>query len=299
MPFIFGQLTILASAFCFYFATVIIRWSHETTQIDPAYYAFCRFLLGFLIVCIVLLARRQRPRPQKYHLLIGRALANGAAVLCFYSAVQYGSVAEANMLNMTYPVFVALFSWVFLRSQRDWIGMLMAPVAIAGIWLIISPGKMQIGLGSAYGLASGLLASAAMLYLNVSRRYHDVNTVLFFMFGIGSLLMLILFHNRFFWPTAHEFYYLLACSLVGIAGQFLVTVGFRYVSAVEGSIISSARILLAAMLGPLMVGEHPLRLIGWLGALLLFTANAVLALRRPLAATPCAPLPAEKTVSKN
>jgi len=281
VPFIFGQLTILASAFCFYFATVIIRWSQETTQIDPAYYAFCRFLLGFLIVCIVLAARRQRPKPEKYHLLIGRALSNGAAVLCFYSAVQYSSVAEANMLNMTYPVFVALFSWVFLRSQRDWIGMLMVPIAIVGIWLIISPGKFHVGLGSAYGLASGLLASAAMLYLNVSRRYHNVNTVLFFMFGIGSLLMLILFHNRFFWPNAREFYYLLACSLVGIGGQFLVTVGFRYVTAVEGSIISSARILLAAMLGPLMVGEHSLTMLGWVGALLLFIANAVLALRRP------------------
>ncbi|MEE4262380.1 MAG: EamA/RhaT family transporter, partial [Desulfobacteraceae bacterium] len=59
-----------------------------------------------------------------------------------------------------------------------------------------------------------------------------------------------------------------------------LTLGFRYVTAVDGSIISSMRILLAALLGPFVVGEPPLVLAGWVGALLLFGANAVLAVRR-------------------
>ena len=42
------------------------------------------------------------------------------------------------------------------------------------------------------------------------------------------------------------------------------------------------RILLAALLGPFVVGELPLNAAGWLGALLLFGANAVLAVRRGL-----------------
>jgi len=40
------------------------------------------------------------------------------------------------------------------------------------------------------------------------------------------------------------------------------------------------RILLAALLGPFVVGELPLNTAGWVGALLLFGANAVLAVRR-------------------
>jgi hypothetical protein len=53
-----------------------------------------------------------------------------------------------------------------------------------------------------------------------------------------------------------------------------------YVTAVEGSIISSSRILLAALLGPLLVADPALSVWGWCGALLIFTANATLALRR-------------------
>ena len=221
------------------------------------------------------------PRPRKYHLLVGRTVANCAAVLCFYIAVTRTSVAEANILNMTYPVFVAVLSWILLRNQRDFLATAMVPVAFVGIWLIVEPGQMRINPGNIWGLTSGICASAAILYLNVSRQYHDSNTILFFMFGLGALITLVVFYGRIFWPDARTLYYLFLCAGFGITGQFLLTIGFRYVTAVEGSIISSMRIFLAALLGPFVVGEAWLTGSGWLGALLLFAVNAVLAVRRP------------------
>ena len=217
---------------------------------------------------------------RSYHLLLGRTLFNCVAVYCFYSAVELTSVAEANILNMTYPVFVAVISWALLRQQRDPVALAMVAVAFAGIWLILSPGKIDFKLANLWGLASGLSASCSMTYLNVSRQYHDTNTVLFFMFGLGGLLIFAVFHGEFFRPNSAEFYYLGLCAASGVAGQFFLTIGFRYVTAVDGSIISSMRIFLAALLGPFVVGELPLNATGWMGALLLFGANAVLAVRR-------------------
>ena len=52
-------------------------------------------------------------------------------------------------------------------------------------------------------------------------------------------------------------------------------------TAVEGAVISSSRILLAALLGPLLVADPPLSLAGWAGAPIIFAANVALALRRP------------------
>ncbi len=275
-----GAVAVFLSAFCFYLSTVAIRWSQAEVAIEPAYFAFARFLLGFLIVCAIMAYRRQAPRPRNYHLLVGRTLFNCAAVYCFYMAVKYTSVAEANILNMTYPIFVALFSWFLLRRQRDPVALAMVAVAFAGIWLILAPGKIDFKTANLWGLGSGLLASCSMIYLNVSRQYHDTNTVLFFMFGLGSLVMFAVFHRLFFWPDSMALYYLLLCALSGVAGQFLLTIGFRYVTAVDGSIISSIRIFLAALLGPFVAGELPLNTAGWVGAVLLFGANAVLAVRR-------------------
>ena len=263
-----GGLAVFVSAFCFYLSTVVIRWSQAEVAIDPSYFVFSRFLLGFLVVCAIMAYRRQLPRPRSYHLLLGRTLANCVAVYCFYMAVKH-----------TYPVFVALFSWALLRQQRDPVALVVVAIAFSGIWLILAPGKMDFKSANLWGLASGLSASCAMIYLNVSRKYHDTNTVLFFMFGLGALLMFAAFHGNFFRPDAREFYYLGLCATAGVAGQFLLTIGFRYVTAVEGSIISSIRILLAALLGPLVAGELPLDAAGWVGAMLLFGANAVLAVR--------------------
>ncbi len=275
-----GSLAVFGSAFCFYFSTVAIRWSQSEAVIDPAYFVFARFLLGFCVVCLLMGAGRSLPRPRRYHLLIGRTVTNCVAVYCFYNAVKYTSVAEANILNMTYPVFVALISWVGLRHQRDPVATAMVGAAFIGIWLILAPEKIAVKTTNLWGLGSGVFASLAIIYLNVSRRYHDTNTVLFFMFGIGSAIMFLGFHERFFWPDKTELYYLLMCAAAGIAGQFLLTLGFRYVTAVEGSIISSTRILLAALLGPFLAGEPFLGAAGWVGAALLFLANAVLSLRR-------------------
>ena len=277
---LFGRLAVFASAFCFYLSTVVIRWSQAEVSIAPSYFVFARFLMGFLLVCAIMACRRQLPLPRNYHLLLGRTVFNCVAVYCFYMAVEFTSVAEANILNMTYPIFVALIAWTLFREQRDPVALVMVAVAFAGIWLIIAPGKVDIKTANLWGLASGLSASMSMTYLNISRQYHDTNSVLFFMFGLGALLIFAAFHGDFFWPDARELYYLGLCAASGVAGQFLLTIGFRYVTAVDGSIISSMRILLAALLGPWVAGELPLNATGWMGALLLFGVNAALALRR-------------------
>jgi drug/metabolite transporter (DMT)-like permease len=275
-----GGWAVFFSAFCFYLSTVVIRWAQAEVSITPAYFATARFMLGFLAVLAAMAYRRQLPRPRSYHLLLGRTAFNCAAVYCFYTAVELTSVAEANLLNMTYPVFVALTAWIVLRDEFDLASLAMVAVAFAGIWLILAPGKIDFKPANLWGLASGLSASLAMTYLNVSRRYHDTNTVLFFMFGLGALVIITIFHDELFWPNLKELHYLVLCAASGVVGQFLLTIGFRYVSAVDGSIISSMRIFLAALLGPYVAGELPLTATGWLGALLLFAANALLAVRR-------------------
>ena len=278
----FGLCAVFGSAFFFYLATVIIRWSADYVTIPSAYFVFARLLLGFVLAASIMTLQRQRPRPVKFHLLVGRAVANTVAVFCFYKAVETGTLAEANILNMTYPLFVAVFSWVFLRGQRDPLSVLIVLVACVGIWLVLAPDKIDPGWASLWGLCSGMSAAVAIIYLNVSRRHHDSQTILLFMFGLGAAIMLAGFHPFFFLPNVIELFFLLSCSVAGVIGQYLITFGFLYVTAVEGSIISSSRILLAALLGPLLVADPPLTLMGWCGALLIFAANVTLALRRAM-----------------
>ncbi len=277
---IMGWAAVFFSAFFFYLATVTIRWSKSSVSIDPAFFVFSRFAVGFVVVSISMAFQRRSLRANRYRFLIGRTIGNTLAVFCFYQAVEVTTVANANILNMTYPIFVAMIAWFFLREQRDGVALIMVPVAFAGIWLIVAPAGGQWDLNNGWGLASGITASFAIVFLNLSRKYDSAETTLFYMFGWGAIAIWILFHDRIYLPNADELFYLAICSFFGVGGQYLLTYGFRFVTAVEGSIITSSRILLAAILGPLMVADPALTPWGWIGALLIFMANVVIAVRK-------------------
>jgi len=277
---ILGCLAISASAAFFYISTVFIRWAESEVLIDASFFVFFRFMMGFFVICMILVLQKRSTKPRRYDLLIGRTVFNCIAVFCFYRAVTATSVAEANILNMTYPIFLAVSTWFILKEQRDFVGIVMVFVAFAGIWLILSPGSISPNLQNLWGLASGVTASLAILYLNISRQHHDTETILFYMFGLGSILIFGFFYDKIFWPDLLAFKYLFLCAAFGVGGQYLLTIGFRYVTAVEGAILSSSRILMAAILGPWIALDPPLEAAGWIGAMLIFLANVVLAVRK-------------------
>ena len=275
-----GWLALFGSALCFYLATVIISWGRPYVRVDSTYYVLARFLFGFVLVSATFLMEKRAPRCHNLHALFGRAFTNAVAVLCFYKAVEVSTVASANILNMTYPVFVAILSWFTLRSQRDIPAIGIVLLSTLGIWLILKPGLAISGHNEIWGLLSGFFAGFSMIYLTMCRRQHDSSTILFYVFAFGIVMMLPLMARSLFVPTATELFFLVSCSLAGVVGQYLLTYGFLYVTAVEGSVISSSRILVAALLGPLLVSDPPLTWTGWLVALLIFGANVALALRK-------------------
>ncbi len=287
-----GFSSVFASAVCFYLATATLRWARlNGVDVDSANFVFGRFFLGFLMVSGLLIVKRSAPKPVSWHYLIGRTLANTMAVYCFFKAVDLTSVAEGNILNMTYPLFVALFSWFTLKDERNPAAILVVLVAFAGVIMILAPDLFHSGLltrfnlNSLWGLASGVSASVAIIYLNLSRRVHSTETTLFFMFGMGCVIIVLLFKDRIVWPDGHAFLFIALCSILSVMGQIFITFGFRFVTAVEGSIVSSSRILLAALLGPVIAAEPALNLTGWVGAFLIFAGNVYLALPKKAKAT--------------
>ncbi len=275
-----GSLCVFGSAFCLYLTTVAIRWAKDVVELESTFFVFSRFLLGFLVVCCVFIVKKKKLRPQRYGPILGRSLNNVCAVYCFFKAVSLTSAAEANILNMTYPLFIAVFFFLFQRQQKDYLAYALTLVAFFGIWLIISPSGFVLKFDNLWGLASGVFGAIAITFLNFARRYDDANTILFFMFGLGTVLIFFMFPEKIYVPTLFELKFLLFGAVSGVMGQYLLTVGFKYVTAVEGGIISSSRILIAAILGPYIVADPHLTFAGWIGALLIFGTNVYLAFRK-------------------
>jgi drug/metabolite transporter (DMT)-like permease len=202
-------------------------------------------------------------------------------VYFFFEAVARTSAAEANMLNLTYPVFIAIFSFFFFQHKGDYFMLAVGPLAFVGILAILGGDGELFDWNSCYGIASGVSAAFAIVFLNLTRLQNDTDTILFYLFGIGTVIAaLFVPFDRYFEVPAQMWLFLLGSSVIGVLGQISLTYGYRFVTALEGSILSSTRILLAAVLGPVVAGDPALGVFGWCGALLIFGCNVFIAWRK-------------------
>jgi drug/metabolite transporter (DMT)-like permease len=86
---------------------------------------------------------------------------------------------------------------------------------------------------------------------------------------IGLIMTLIPFGHQFKIPNKLEGLYLICMGVFSYLGQYTLTNGFKYVKAVEGSLISASRIFVASIFGILFLGE-PLSWDILLGGALIF-----------------------------
>ncbi len=276
----YGISAILVSAFAFYFSTYIVRIGFDLYGTAGGYFVVARFVVGYLLLCLWL-------HPPQFNIvnqrgLYSRAFWNTVAVYFFLISVNYSGVTSANLLNMTYPAFVALLAPWWLKEKNtvsQWLAVLLA---VIGSYLIITDGRVWLPApADLLGLLSGLTAAIAILSLTGIRKTDSTAAIVWYQFNFGFWISLPFLGVLLWWrmPQLEELIPMAASGLLGFLGQLLLTYGFRFVSAVEGSILSSARIVIAFVFGSLWL-RHEMSWLASLGALAILTANLLLALTK-------------------
>jgi drug/metabolite transporter (DMT)-like permease len=92
-------------------------------------------------------------------------------------------------------------------------------------------------------------------------------------FGVGTVGLFVVFHKALYIPARTELVYLLLGAGMAVAGQYLLTMGFRHVSPVKGGVLSSTRIVIAAFLGPYITADPSLNIYAWIGTGLILSSN--------------------------
>ncbi|MEQ9364078.1 MAG: DMT family transporter [Leptospirales bacterium] len=295
-----GQLLNFASAWAFYLATVFLFLGSRTGDLPPGFYAFTRYVLGFAIFGAWYFLERERlPRrgDGAVRFLILRGVFNLLALVCFYQSVAGGAAGKANVLNMTYPAFVALLAGPMLGEAPDRRTVALIALAVTGMLLNIFDWKNGPALPSvadAWGIASGVAAGFAIVSLRGAARVASPIEILCWMFGLGAVALLPFNLPEIAWLARRvgdgfnlpgEVYYILASAGCGILGQWSLSVSYRYLDASSGSVISASRIPIALVAGVLFLGEA-LELWPWLGAALILMSNVLLATRKTKAPQP-------------
>lgn len=285
-----GVLLILLSALFFALATVFAKLMVEGYGASALIVTFCRFAVG-LLVTLPGVVRGQTPlRPASPRLVAWRAVTNMVAVFLFFLGIEFTTVTKANLLNMTYPVFVFLAAPLINRESSPRRYYLFLTLTLFGAWQVVRPADLK-GLGSfvagdLFAFGSAVVAGIAISLLREARKRDESSTILFYLMLLGTVANGVIL----FWiplPPLPGVLLALAGGTMGVAGQLALTVGYRYVSAAGGALLSSSRLIFAILLGAIVFGDLITVRVA-LGALLIAVSLVGVTISR-MRATPTAP----------
>jgi len=239
------------------------------------------------VIIIMLLMYRQNIFKQfkkigKAGLLIG--LIFGLSSLCFTASIQNTNISNTLVLISTSPVFSSLFSWFFLKEKVHARTLIAMIVIFAAIALIMSNSYTTDGfLGDLAALGSAVFIATSF---TLTRRHKEVNMVpAMAISGVVSALIAALVIGQ----TAGSFHldqevipYLILGGLVISTAFALITLGPRYISAPEVSLIMPLEIVFGSYLGWFFLAEKPssTTIIGGIIVISTLTIHAWLSLKK-------------------
>lgn len=251
-----GYIMVFTSTMFFYIMTLFVKMITKGGRIPSTEVTFFRFLIGFIIVNISLMKTGYEIKMVNKKAVLSRGFFTALAILLFFIVIEHSTATKANIYNLTYPIFVTIFGPLLLPDERWTLkNMIGVTIAFIGIFLISGLAFGVVSWVDALGLLQGFIAAAGIIALRKARVTDNSSTILFYLMSIGLVMSLVPFGHQFKMPTSKESLLLLGMGVFSYLGQYTLTNGFKYVKALEGSLIASSRIFIAAICGILFLGE--------------------------------------------
>jgi drug/metabolite transporter (DMT)-like permease len=262
---------------------LLIRLLHADTWTV----VFWRGLVFGLGICILMFIIYRRNTFQQFEKIgkpgIAIGLIFGFSSIFFTTAVQNTSISNTLVIISTSPVFAALFSWIYLKEKvpfRTWLTMFIIFIAIAAILY----NGFQVGgtFGDISAMGTAILIAISFTF---TRKYKEVNMVpAMAISGIVAItvssIVAISTHSSLKLEADAIPYLIIAGFVVTIAFA-LITLGPRYITAPEVSLIMPLETVLGTYLGWIFLKEIPsnLTIIGGVVVILALAIHAWLSLK--------------------
>lgn len=243
-------------------SAILVRWSGVSGMVS----AFYRLAFAALVF-IPWRARAPRPTvpatPAAKRAAVIAGLLFAADLAFFNTAVMKTSAANAALLGVNAPIFVALGNWLLHRERptlRFWTGFLLAlggMIAIVGTDVIVHP---SLGLGDLLAVAGAFCYGIYIVYVKKARA--GMNTLDFSAWAttIGALSLVPLclaFGQPLVGFSGKSWASLIALALISqVIGQVLVAHALGKLSSTLTSIVLLGQAPLTAILAWPLLGER-------------------------------------------
>ncbi|WP_229254733.1 DMT family transporter [Dyadobacter linearis] len=265
-----GIYLMLGAAFFFALTSAISKWLGREFHIVQL--VFFRNIVGVVFVAASIWKRPLIQEGGKLGLLIFRGVVGTLSLYMLFYAIQTLGLGRASTYQYTYPIFLALFSWLLIGetlNPREWLAIF---IGFAGILFVFRP-DLSISLrDNALGLGNALLTAVSYLSIRQLGLVYDTRTIIlsFMLSGIVMPVISMLVGTyfpmenldfligTFKWPdNAFQWLGFLALGLTALMGQKMLTQSFTHDKAGRVAAIGYSNILFSVLIGFLMGESFP------------------------------------------
>lgn len=254
------SLSAILYGFLGYLGTAIL---HD--QIPITTMLFWRFFIAGCWMLLFVIKRSKKIQPISKNVLLGMfllgAFSYSGSSEFYFIATQYTGTGLAMVIFFSYPVIVALLSWIMQRHRLNRVTLTTLGLMIIGLYLLKGSTSHPIHI---IGILFAMLAALFYaLYVVGSKRFSlvtiDSNILTMTVcFGSASLfLILALVAHNFVFPTSlQNALYFLALGIFATAIPIqLMLEGLKYVTPMRASIISVLEPIVTMVVGIILLNE--------------------------------------------
>ena len=233
------------------------------------------------IASLLMLALRRKLRFDWGLAQMGGAACYAATVILFVASNKLTTAANAILLQYTAPIYVACFSYWFLRERISKSDLLTIATAIGGMISFFLDDLSKGGLwGNVLAILSGITFAGTALFLRKQKDGSPLESV--FMGNIGAFLVGLPFMVQSS-PNAKGWLWLMLLGVFQLGFSYVFYAeAIKHVTALEGILIPVLEPILNPIWVFLLVRERPGKwaILGGLIVLASVTMRCLLALRQ-------------------
>ncbi|HEY53759.1 MAG TPA: DMT family transporter [Caldilineae bacterium] len=241
---------------------VFIRWAGSISSYEIA---FWRLLVAALMLRLAMWIKGERwtvPRPE-WRMFAVFGLITALHFLFYIASLSFTTIAHSLAIVYTAPIFVTLFSAIFLHeriARRKWLGIVLAVVGI-GVLAGFQPQFTRSMLfGDALALGSAITFGLYSVAGRSQRNSHSLFTYAMTIYGAAALWALAP-AALFFTPAGYTPLAILSVIALGVLplgiGHTLYNAALRYTHATYVNVIATQEVTGGILLGVILLGETP------------------------------------------
>jgi drug/metabolite transporter (DMT)-like permease len=252
------------------FAVMAVMVKLIGNKIPSTELVFFRNIIGLAIILVSLTHKPLSNSGGKLFLLIFRGLVGTMALLLFFYNTATISLSEATIYVQTAPIFIAIFSFLFLKENIKGTSWFAIVIGFLGIYLILNPENNRISFESTSGLFNGVFTALAYTSIRGLSNHYEPRTVVFSFLISGTILPLLFtvipneYTNHFLFMTGKwvfpnflQWFYIFIIAFTAYFGQIYVTKAYNTGKAGIVGVAGYSNVVFSIPLGMILGDQFP------------------------------------------